>query len=364
MILAMQGMSKNPEPAVKKRRSMAAFWALALLSLCIKENAPIALFFFSCGLFLLRMKKQAVTGVLLSICSFVLINRVLMPHFSGGGGNTTLVLHFGYLGSTNQEILSGIFHHPWVLIRELSKRMTDRTAVTYLFRLFLPMTPFLFLAPLSWSWSWFVALLLALMNMAGVSANRAVGSHYELILIPFLFYGAILGLKRRVPQQPAAILPGAAYENAAKRLNEIRSLERVVLAILLSLVVFGRSPIFYARQFWPTQPEQCIDEALSKIGSRWSVSTQYALYPHLSRRETAVHLESSANLKSDLVIASVLPGIDLWNDDRIPEIVKSIPADRYRPAVNLRSLQIWCEKARCPEFRAPEISEACKHALQ
>jgi hypothetical protein len=211
-------------------------------------------------------------------------------------------------------------------------------------RVWVPALPFLFLLPWVASMPWFIALALTSMNLVGVNSVRAVGSHYELILVPFLFSGMILRSTQKTKEGRTSTLS---------------------IGLVLALIVFGQSPIYLIRKFNPTHQELCIHKILARINPDVSVSTQYALFPHLSRRPHVDHFKEAASVKDDVIALSLMDGIDLWAEETLPAEFAKVPSDRYQPVFTQKNLSIWCENSKCTHvknmFTGPDVDSCLKN---
>ncbi len=210
-------------------------------------------------------KKKSAIGlavIILALIYFVLVVRVLMPAFGGG------VLRFdryANLGGTPAEIIQNVSAHPNLLI----ETVFTGQKLLYFLLLFLPVAflPF---------FSWRTLLLL----IPGLAENLLTNYtfqfnsmyHYDAILIPAIFFGAIHGFK-------------FIQEKWPEKINWIKW-------ILPGLAVFSfltRSPLglfsFPTAFFQPNAQWNAYRNMVALVPPDVSVAANTNLVPHLAHRE-------------------------------------------------------------------------------
>ncbi len=248
-------------------------WAIGFLALAasVKEDAILTVLFV--GIYLLfRMNRQKVwltkqrkIGIVVIIGTliyFVVAVKILMPAFGGG------VLRFdryANLGGTAGEIVKNVSAHPNLLVETIFTKQK----LFYFFLLFLPVA---FLPFLSWRTLLFLIPGLAENLLTNYTFQFNSLYHYDAILIPGIFFGAVYGLKFIQDRWPAKI-------NWAKW-------------ILLSCAIFSfltRSRIgpfsFPLAYFQPNAQWDAYRKIVDLVPEGVSVAANTNLVPHLAHRE-------------------------------------------------------------------------------
>ncbi|MDO8620096.1 MAG: DUF2079 domain-containing protein [bacterium] len=252
-------------------------WSAVFLTLSalVKEDAILVVLF--AGLFLLANRtasslpppsvsphrKNIIAGsiVVLALIYFFLVIKVFMP---AEGGGLFRIDRYANLGNTGTEIAGSIALNPLLLIQTVA---TPQKA-TYVFWLLLPL---LFLPLLSWR-----ALILLIPGLAEnllTNYSPQFGSeyHYDALLIPGLFLGAIYGA-------------GFFLSRFPNREKQLRVL--FLCAILLGFLV--RSPLrptaFPTDYFRTTPREEAYRNLVRLVPPEVSVSAHTNLVPHLANR--------------------------------------------------------------------------------
>ena len=227
---------------------------------------------------------------------FLLLNGWLMPRLAPPGFTTMVAAKITPLGSDWRDAARRLGAAPWVLAGNLLGRMFAGGSAVYLARIFVPFAPLLVFARKRDLFSLGAAVLLASLNLL-INPEHELVSHYQLILTPFLFYFAL----RTLPLLVRRVGLGRA----------------TVLLLLCSFVTYDGAPVMLVRGFRTLAGQERLTEALSRIPSEASVSSQNSLLPHLSLRKTARVFSTPQALQEDYVLLSTLPGLSLSGPRRV-----------------------------------------------
>jgi uncharacterized membrane protein len=180
--------------AMEKQRWWV-FWVLTGLVLGIREDAGFML--FSIGLYLLFSRRHPRIGLLLCLLSFsyvTIITNLLIPRFSDSDDVSRMHLanrfrQFvqGNPDPSTLQVLWGMVTHPIEVLVSLFTPFDRR--LFYLFRQWLPLAFVPAVSPSAWVLAG--VPLLSLFLQSGKSA-LGITLRYSLVVIPGLFYGAIL----------------------------------------------------------------------------------------------------------------------------------------------------------------------------
>ncbi|UBF23952.1 DUF2079 domain-containing protein [Kovacikia minuta CCNUW1] len=180
--------------AMEKRR-WGVFWLLTVLVLGIREDAGFML--FSIGLYLLFSRRYPRVGLILCLLSFTyvtVVTNLVIPRFSDS--NDVSRMHLanrfrqfvqGNPDPSTLQVLWGMLTHPIEVIKSLFTPLDRR--LFYLFRQWLPLAFVPALSPSAWVLAG--VPLLSLFLQSGKSA-LSITIRYSLVVVPGLFYGAIL----------------------------------------------------------------------------------------------------------------------------------------------------------------------------
>ncbi|TSA44880.1 DUF2079 domain-containing protein [bacterium] len=248
-------------------------WASVFLALAasVEENAILAVMFV--GFYLLihksaetkffnKWRKFGVAIIILSAIYFVLTVKIFMPAFGGG---LLRLDRYGNLGGSAGEIIKNVFTHPALLIHTV---FTGQK-MTYLLWLFLPAA---FLPLLSWRG--LVLLVPGLLQNLLTTFNFQFSSlyQYDAILIPGLWFAAILGMKNFLDRKP----------------GYVRALQwtLVITAVGCYALRSPINPVKFPYQLFGTNPRwQAMRQMVKEVPPGVSVAAQTNLVPHLTNRE-------------------------------------------------------------------------------
>jgi len=168
--------------------------------------------------------------------------KYAIPHFAGNAVPSPFAARFGSAGASAQGMVARILTAPEML-SSLLREIFDGSVLRYAAYLLLPVIPF---------WRRREVLLWLIPAGVGIGMNvahpyhvqRSMIFHYELLIFPFLF---------------AALLAG--YRSALVSLRP----KLIALSLVLSLCVFGRSPVWHLRENFPTEDEWRTSRALANF---------------------------------------------------------------------------------------------------
>lgn len=240
----------------------------AALALLCKED--MALYLAGGGLVMAfardRCRRRA--GLLTAIAGsawFLLCMFLLLPAFSKRADHFTLAQRYGYLGDTLGAVVSTVLTRPAVLAQHLFTAGNLRTLAGLLFTVaFLPL------------WSLSALLVLAtplLVNiLSELPEQRELGLHYSMPVLPFLYFGAILGLRR--------LLSSRVFLRSGGSVNLLAAALLLLGATNWIIVV---SPRLTSETFVKKPRYAIADSIIATLPRDRSVSAQTTLLPHLFR---------------------------------------------------------------------------------
>jgi uncharacterized membrane protein len=194
---------------------------------------------------------------------------VFLPAYSNRPDHLTLAARYGYLGDTLGAVARTIFLHPWVLAKHLFTAENLGTVATLLLSAaFLPLFSISALLLLA------APLLVNLLSELRV--QKTLGLHYAMPVLPFLFFGAVLGL-RRVLASHAFIRYGVSARLLA-----------CGILLLAATNWLSAVPPLLTRETFVKEPRYTVaDDIIAALPPGRSVSAQNSLLPHLSRNSEA-----------------------------------------------------------------------------
>jgi uncharacterized membrane protein len=196
------------------------YWLFIFLSLLTKEHVGLVIVFYSFYLFFIKKeKKLAVMSFVVGLVFFIATVNFIIPYFRGQ--SHFALNYYQDFGQSPKEIFINLAKNPIKIITILS----SREIIDYLKRLFLPVY-FSLLSPLSL----FAILPELMINVLSKNSNmRLIYFHYQSLIIPFLFYSAILG-----------------YRNLMKLTNN-----RLINSLAIIIFIFFNSQSFHLYNPWP-----------------------------------------------------------------------------------------------------------------
>jgi uncharacterized membrane protein len=239
------------------------FFLSAILAMGCKENVAFITLGIgaACSLesYLNNNIKQIKYGIILSIISIIYVLflfKIFIPFMLGDQQKEqVLLMRFGQYGKTPIEIIKNIFITPaywWDLIRN---HLFTPDRIKYIFILTFP---FLLIGLHSFVWLIPISMGLAMNLLHEQSTQRMMMFHYDLIILPFLFYMALDGLNR----------------------NALNS-KRVIIGIALAFALSGKWPSFYLREYWPNVAQFKNALWLSTVVTSKPIASNLILAPHI-----------------------------------------------------------------------------------
>jgi uncharacterized membrane protein len=248
-------------------RLFGLFLALAMFT---KEE--VALTGVAIGLYILFVRRQPRRGALVALASaayFALVVGVIMPALGGGADvgrfdGLEVDGFSGFAGVAMTVVTNPFYTFDYALL--------DPDKLFFLAQLLLPVLGIPLLAGVG---PWIVAVPgLATLLLSSYRAQYLLDTHYSSIVIPSIFFLAVLGLARVEKRRPAVALPVAAA---------------LVMASLLMNWQFGwlGGKLFDGIPR-PTERDRVLASFVQQIPPDASVSTLSKLVPHLASREQII----------------------------------------------------------------------------
>ena len=256
-----------------ERGNRGIFLAFALLAMACKEDISLPLFLV--GLYLVFIRRQRRTGLLLTLLAalwFYIAWFVIIGHFSPQGVSIYYAERYSYLGRNLPEMVKTALTHPQIVAQNLFTR--DRLA--YVRGLLAPLGFTSLLSPEVLLLS-SPSLAINLLSQSWLMHREGLFLHYSSAIVPFLTLSSLYGLewagrwlKGRWPQMATGLLCGL-----------------VLLSSLIYHRYYGLSPL--AEGFiWPPvgEHQRAAEEMAGLIPPEATVSASPYLNPHVSQRET------------------------------------------------------------------------------
>jgi uncharacterized membrane protein len=214
-----------------------------------------------------RILLALATGTISLVYGFIAF-KYLLPAFNPElkHGVSPIVARLHQFGDTPAHILTNVVIHPanwWMVLQNVF----TKTAITYLFKMLIPLAPFLFLGN-----AWIIALPgfagMALNILTGYPGQTSMQFHYDLVVLPFLFTGLLIGIgKSKLTTQKA------------------------IACILLALAFSSKWPVYEFTHFFPTRAEAMARVALLKLDAREAVLTDAHLSAQMNQHASLVILD-------------------------------------------------------------------------
>ncbi|MGH2461841.1 MAG: DUF2079 domain-containing protein [Chloroflexota bacterium] len=170
--------------------SRRLFFTAALVSLTVKEEVAIVV--VGVGLLWWLRRRDWTTGlatITLGVIVGAITIGIILPHFSLAGHEYYYVRRYAYLGNGPLQMALTALTSPGLILAHL----TTPDRLLFLGELFLP----LLLLPIL-GWEYVVAALpvFGYLLLAESPDQYAIDRHYLSPLLPFLFFGCVLGVER------------------------------------------------------------------------------------------------------------------------------------------------------------------------
>jgi uncharacterized membrane protein len=296
--------------AVKKEPAL--YFLFMTLTLFIREDIPIYLFFW--GLFLIFKRKEKKIGILtsaLSLSYFCLAIFVVIPYFRSQAGLTTPYVYqhvWGHLGKNNLQILWSLLMHPWLIFQGVPIAVVLRK----LLDIVLPLG----LLPLFSSYGSLIGPPLLVAILSRIPQNYMFGLHYSATVLPFVFLGFIYGLKG---------IAGRLERKSAV------SGKRIFLAvvILITAVNLMNSNLWRwtsPARYRAVKDYRSVQRLISQIPPDASVAALSSLIPHIPRRKAIFMLPETGGAEYILIHS----GINLWpyTKEEYDRVLKKIESEK------------------------------------
>lgn len=245
-----------------------SFWIFFVLTLFIKEDLALSGLFI--GLYIILVKKEKKLGTLvflISLIYFIATIKIFMPFFGQPYNFTDRYLEFastkykGYTGVTYDMITNPI-HTLKVIFFNPQK-------LSYIIKIFYPV---IFL-PFCSSMAFILILPSLLINLLSSSIPQfSIYSHYNGVIIPFLFFTTIIG-----------------YNKLPEKLKKYQDIfPQMMLVIAAVTLLSTTSRLFLSHDlFLPlNSPENItLENLLKKIPPQASVASMENIVPHLAQRK-------------------------------------------------------------------------------
>ena len=278
------------------RRRWGAYFALLFALLCIKEDQAIVAIFLGIYVATMRAWRQAALTVALGVVWYVLVVKLLIPHFNPDGEYS--YWSYSQFGDDPLSALRTALAHPRFTLETLLGDPVKRETLLLMF------APLLGLCLFSRT----AILLVPLVAQRFLSTNPQYWTtdfHYTLAVAPLLFIGAADGLAnvlRLLPRPaPRALAPGLAAVMLAGT---------VVALVAAPGGTGGPQKLYDALRPSAWRTSVYVDtakEAVAAVPDDASVTAQDNLIPRLTHRETAHEITAGVPV-TDYVVAHTLEG--------------------------------------------------------
>lgn len=182
------------------------FWlslSFAALACFTKENVAFILpfcavpIFLDPSLLLKRRQRVYMVSILLvfSVTYAAFSFGLLIPHYNGHTeASNNISLRFPGLGNTPKDVVLNLLTQPSAWFTLIRTKLLHGLTLKYLVLLFGPMILLLIRAPL-----WIFPALpgLAMNLLSSADTQRSLQFHYDLVILPFLFFATLQGFKRQ-----------------------------------------------------------------------------------------------------------------------------------------------------------------------
>lgn len=181
------------------RQHYKGFLICLALSLLVKEEVAFIVVMFGVYIFLFQRRRAFGVGLaLFGVAWTVLLLQFLIPYFRTGvwggtfyyfGGGVLTGGRYDYLGKSVSEILTTIFTRPDIIFAEISQPLK----IAYVLYLIVPLA-FLPIAGIEISAISLPTFAYTLLSR--YPHQQSLGAAYHAPILPFLFFGAVVGLAR------------------------------------------------------------------------------------------------------------------------------------------------------------------------
>lgn len=250
------------------RKNLFLLFSAMALALFSKENIFAVTLVFSVPVLLSkesgwdrRTRIQLAAAIaLISLIYGWLAFKVWIPHFAGpAAGQHPVAGRLAGLGKSPSEILINFFIEPGRLFSVIGQMVFQAEALKYLVFLFAPVALF-FRSKESWIWLVPASAGIAMNLLSSASTQRMLQFHYDLIIVPFLSWAALIGMKE-----------------ASKAKKPLW-----VVGLLIALCFSGRWPGFTILNSWPSVDEVMAAHAFSRLEGDEPTASNATVTAHLT----------------------------------------------------------------------------------
>lgn len=264
------------------KRNFVPMTILLFLAGITKEEVWIVVSLFGVLLFI---RKERLLGIAIFLSSILIFYTLIWYAIPQAYGKAHFALsYYSDYGSSPSEIIKGIFLSPGLTLSKILA--PDR--LDYIKKLFLPLSYFSFLSPLSLI---FAVPDLLINLLSSFKYQHQIYFQYSSVVTPFIFISAIFAAK-----------------SIKKIIHEVSFTEISLLLITTTLIsAYSFGPVFFAKtaqiQMFtePRIERKAIDSYISKIPNNKIVSATNNLGSHLSEREN-IYVIPNGMEQSDLVL--------------------------------------------------------------
>ena len=289
--------------------------ALATLTFLVKENGSILVALLALVCLVTRdstrdagrSRPHLVALLAISAATFVLVNQVLTPLFSGGAGKTRFAFRMGEEAAAGGGLIPFILENPATFFGIASRNLLQISILKYFLLVFVPFFVAFRYSPIAV----LAALMLFLLNVS--IGGHSAGFHYECDLIPFAFHALIRTVRKIRPEMG--------------------------MLILSFFLFWGKSPIHSLRHYLPNDHYRMVLAEIAKIPPRASIEAQSCLQPHLAHREVARLLKGAAS--ADFVLADLSEEMTRYDTPNIAGDVSALDPLAYEKIVDRDGLLIF-----------------------
>ncbi len=326
-----------------EKRWWVLFWAMALLTLSVREDAGVTL--LSVGAYLVISRRQWRVGLALfaiAVTYILLLTTVVMPSFSPDVSQRMIVERFGqYTGgkaATPVEAIGAMLLQPGQILAEIFSRFPKK--LSYLVDHWLPLAFVPAIAADAWLLAAFPFLELLLMRG---ETPLSINIRYATLAVPGLFYGAILWWSQHPKAFQVRMKRFWAVCLALSLLFTVTSNPNRTLSFLIPDSI---RPWVYVPPLQQLQHAAQARTVMAQIPPQASVAATTYLISPLSSRQAIVRFPTSIQFRNEAQqtekVAYII--VDLWQ------------LQQYQPAFKLernllqRSLNLIDQLLKTQEY--------------
>lgn len=280
------------------------YWIGIIVSFLLKEDLPIIVFFVGLyEFFILRKRRLGIATMLVSIFSFFLITKVLMPSFQDNSLAVKNYIDFYDIGDSPTEMIRNTFFKPWIILEVVSN--SPIKIRTFLLTLksfaFIPL-----FSPLFWIISfpiWMERLL------SSTPARWQFEQYYGISLTPILVLAcgqSILYLKK---------ILGKFKINSKK------------IVLFFSIFIFGFTLVLnkiynapltrlvHLEYYRLSETEKSLKEMIKLIPPNSSVSAQQPIVAHISHRKQIFWFPKKINEVEYIALVKGRPATPIFDSE-------------------------------------------------